>query len=148
MNKKGFSILEVTVVVAIIGSLMTMLVPVGIQAIQQGQCQKTISEMQNIAQASVYYYNSNGSCPGSIAAMAGTYLTAAVTSSPFKSTYQLNCNSSLMSVSSVMPTGLVNTNQGTLLLISTSSGQDTVTVSVPVINQYMVRPLYAKSYPS
>ena len=53
-----------------------------------------------------------------------------------------------MSVSSVMPTGLVNSNQGTLMLVTTSAGQDTVTVSVPVINQFMVRPLYAKNYPS
>ena len=65
LNKKGFTMLEVTVVVLIVGVILSMLIPNCISRINQAKYEKTVSELTTIAQASVDYFNFTGSWPDS-----------------------------------------------------------------------------------
>ena len=147
LNKKGVSALEATIIAAIIGYILSMIISNGIQQIQISQFQKTVTEMKAIAQASIDYYVSQGSCPTGINQLAPTFMPQAVTSSPFNSSYQLSCSSNAVSVSDWIPTGLAQKNpEGPLLQITTSGGQDNITITQTISYAFIGRALYEKNY--
>ena len=146
LNKKGSSLLEVAVTVSIIAVVLYAIVSFSIRRVQNAEFQRAVFEMQSIAKASISYFIAQGSCPTGPVQLTPTYMPQAVTSSPFNSNYQISCGVSSVSVSDTIPTGVeLNNPVGPLLQISTSGGQDTITITMAVPNQYMGRLLYEKN---
>ena len=146
LNKKGSSLLEVAVTIGIIAVILYAIASFGIRRVQNAEFQRAIIEMQTIAKASIGYYLAQGSCPTGPAQLTPTYMPQAVTSSPFNSNYQISCGTSSVSVSNTIPTGVeLNNPVGPLLQISTSGGQDIITITMAIPYQYMGRVLYDKN---
>jgi Tfp pilus assembly protein PilV len=147
-NNRGVSILEAMAVVIIIVMLLSAIISNGMQRVQFAQYQKTVTEMQSIAQASLDYYQAQGSCPTGPSQLAPTYMAHAISSSPFNSSYQISCGVISVSVENTIPTGIARQNPGgPLMQITTSGGQDNITVTMTIPFQFSGRLLYEKNNP-
>ena len=56
---KGFTVIELVIVVAIIGILLVAIISNGMNYINRAKFQSTVREMGSIAQAAIDYYNSS-----------------------------------------------------------------------------------------
>ena len=151
LNKKGVSILEVSVVVVIVCMLISSVIANGKPRVDKANIEKTVNEMMSIAQASLDYYNSQSYWPVVPSDLAPTYMNGAVTSSPYGGKYiikgQTNDQNNSVTVSTTVPLGLVqNYYQGTLLEISPGVSQDTIRITQQLPNKFSGRLEYEKIY--
>jgi len=139
--------LEVTAVVTIIACILSIVITVNMGRLQSANLIRTTIEMQSIIQATIDYSNNQGSCPISINQLAPTYMPLAVTSSVFKTYYQLSCTSNMVSVSDLIPTGIVKSNPiGSLFQITTIGKQDNISITSTVPFHFSAKLLYDKKY--
>ena len=147
LNKKGVSILEVTVVVGIVGAVLSMVISSYINRINNANYQKTVNELTVIAQASVDYFNSVGSWPTQVSQLAPQFIPNTVTSSPFGTNYQISSVNSVGTVSVLIPSGIAQNNpQGPLLVIIHQGNQDQIEISQTVKNELTSRLNYDLKY--
>ncbi|MCK5451463.1 MAG: prepilin-type N-terminal cleavage/methylation domain-containing protein [Candidatus Omnitrophica bacterium] len=77
LNKKGFTLVEIMIVVAIIGLLAAIAIPNFVQARTNAQTNACIANMKQLEGAVVLFNLDNGADPANVAALAPIYLTAA-----------------------------------------------------------------------
>lgn len=135
--------LEVTVVVIIVGVILSMLIPDSISRINQAKYEKTVSELTTIAQASVDYFNFTGSWPDSGSWPSELYPkfipdggnpANAVTSSPFGTAYNISWINNIVTVSVLIPTGIAQNNplEGQLWTKTNQGSQDLIQITQTV----------------
>ena len=76
-NKKGFTLIELVVVMVLIGSLALIIVPKYVNNVAKGKIATTKANIESIrSAASLYSSNNSGSYPATLATMVPTYLRA------------------------------------------------------------------------
>ena len=124
-----------------------MVIPNYINRINNAKYQKTVNELTAIAQASVDYYVSEGSWPTGISQLAPQFMPTAVTSSPFKTSYQIICVNNIVTVSVLIPTGIAQKSPlGQLLVLNNQGAQDQLEISQTVPNELTSRLSYQLKY--
>ena len=124
--KKGFSVLEAMVAVAILSMLFSMITENAKTRINKAMLERTVNEMMSIAQESIDFYNSKGNWPVDVGELCPTYM-ASVSNSPFGGKYQINNLNNAVSVSTNVPSGLAeHYYQGDLLEILPGTGLDKI----------------------
>lgn len=73
-NKKGFTLVELVVVIAILGILAGIAVPRFMDATATARGAKVIADLRTIDSAATMYYAKEGSYPATVAAMKTGYL--------------------------------------------------------------------------
>ncbi|MFH1837004.1 MAG: prepilin-type N-terminal cleavage/methylation domain-containing protein [Candidatus Omnitrophota bacterium] len=76
LGKKGFTLVEIMIVVAIIGLLAAIAIPNFVQARTSAQTNACISNLKQIEGAIVLYNLDTGADPATVAALAPDYLKA------------------------------------------------------------------------
>jgi len=130
-SKKGFSLIELCIVLAVLSILAGSITPVFIKRIQIKAGEKTSLEMSVIQQAALSYFVANNAWPGSLTALQNDgYLDSSwVTNNPWQNAYNISSTASSFTVSTDVPqewTRLVARD-----LPSTSISANTVRSSVP-----------------
>ena len=74
-NRKGFTLVELMAVIAVIGILAAIVVPKFSGATDQAKVAQIQGDLRTIGAAVTMYYATEGKYPDSAAAMAPTYLT-------------------------------------------------------------------------
>jgi type II secretory pathway pseudopilin PulG len=162
--KKGFALLELTLVALIIGILSATIIINGTNFINRAKFQATVREMGSIAQAAVDYYNSSNnpndprdpqplSWPADISTLANNkdsnnnYIPQDSTTNPFGFNYQLGFANNMVTVSTTIPSGiLIDHSEGSFLnIIPVPAGQQiSITQSIP--NEFSGRLDYDLQY--
>ncbi len=149
-SKKGYSLLEVIAVVAIVGVLFSMVLANYKIRVNKAGLEESVNEMMSIAQASLDFYNDRlpqGIWPSDPSDLYPKYMYAAVTSSPFGGNYQINGLNNTVTVSTMVPSGLArNYYQGTLLQIVPGAAGDTISVTQGLHNEFSGRLEYERRY--
>lgn len=162
-NAKGFSLVEILLVITIISSIMLALMQYASMQVSQARREKTATQIQQILSAALSYYTANGvwpvgtpspigTCGGAGDNLSGTtqtlqaghYLPAVVTKNPWGAAYSLNCtnNPGVFTVSTLADNnsdGL--TIAGMLPIASNAGGLVTASVQIPVQNLNNARSL-------
>ncbi len=146
-SKRGYTLIEITAVVAIIALVFSMVMGGYKTRIIKAKLEQTVNEMMSLAQASLDFYNAQGSWPMSPSDLVPTYMYAAVPSSPFGGKYQINGLNNTATISTIVPSGLAqNYYQGTLLEISPGAVNDTILITQRLGNEFSGRLEYGKKY--
>jgi len=130
-NKKGFSLVELCIVIGIMAVLAGSIAPVFIKRIQIKAGEKTSQEIAIIEQAGLAYFAANSSWPASLTVLKNAgYLNPSWTANnPWQNPYAISSSTSGFTVSTVVPqewAGLVARD-----LPASSVSGTTVTSSVP-----------------
>ena len=130
-NKKGFSLIELCVVMAILAILTGSIAPIFIKRIQIKAGEKTAREISAIEEAALAYYVTNNAWPSNIQALQSNgYLNPSwVTNNPWQNPYAVSSTQNSFTVSTTVP------NEWTSLvardLPTSSILQNSVTSTVP-----------------
>ena len=156
---KGFTVIELVIVVAIIGILLVAVISNGMNYINRARFQSTVREMGSIAQAAIDYYNSSNNpndatnpqpltWPASNASgLGGPYMPQAVTSNPFGNSYQITGGNNMVTVSTVIPNGvLIDPNEGSFLSVKPVAGGQQISITQSVPNEFTGRLTYDIQY--
>lgn len=73
-SEKGFSLVEMVVVVAVLGILVAIVVPALLSAVDRSRQRRSMADMANIARASGMYQVDNGRFPPALAALQPDYM--------------------------------------------------------------------------
>ena len=138
-NKKGFSLLELTIVVMILTTLLTFAVPSMYRTYLEKAGTKTALEIQNIQDAARSYYLQSGSpgWPSSINTSPGDlesngFLPASWNAlNPFGNSYTISSSSSLFTVTTTVNDGAQNIVASKLPLSGVSGTTVTSTIGIP-----------------
>jgi len=134
---KGFSLLELTIVVIVLTVLMTFAVPSMYRSYLEKAGTKTALEIQNIQDAARSYYLQKGSWPNSINTPpgdleSGGFLPTSWNAlNPFNNIYTINSTPSFLTVSTNVSDGSQNIIASKLPLSHTSGVTVTSTIEVP-----------------
>jgi len=145
LNNKGFTMLEVTAVLFIVGVILSMVIPSYISRINQAKYEKTVNELTALTQAAIDYYNLEGTWPDTGAwarELSPKFIAHAVISSPFGRPYNIIGVNNMVTASVLIPTGIGQKNEESPLLeiIPQSSGaQDLIKVTQIVKNEFTGR---------
>ena len=138
-NKKGFSLVELCIVLVVLSILAGSITPVFIKGIQIKAGEKTALEMSTIQQAASAYFAANNAWPASIQALQSAgYLNSSWSgNNPWSNAYTISSNASAFTVSTTVPqewTGLVARDLPTSSVSGTTVGS---TVPAPTQNNYL-----------
>jgi len=146
-SKRGYTLIEVTAAAAMMAMVFSIIMGGYQTRIDKAKLEQTVNEMMSLAQASLDFYNSQGSWPATPGDLAPAYMYAAVTSSPFGGTYQINGLNNTATISTIVPSGLAqNYYQGTLLEISPGPANDTILITQRLANEFSGRLEYERRY--
>jgi len=146
-SKRGYTLIEVTAVVAIIAIILSIVIGGYQTRINKARFERTVDEMMALAQASLDFYNSQGTWPGTPINLASTFMYAAVTSSPWGRNYQISGLNKAVTISTSVPSGLAQKYyQGTLLVILPGVPNDTIAITQQLPNELSGRLEYEKKY--
>ena len=131
-NNKAFTLLEMTIVLAIICALTTVVGVRVVESVRILAAEKTAREMKVIQDAAKAYYVDNKAWPASIAVLkTGGYLASAwTTNNPFGNAYNISTSGSSFQVSTNLQTnyhGVITAN-----LPSVTTSGDTATSTIPI----------------
>jgi len=147
--KKGFTLLEVTVVMAVVIVLLSSVISRGMHWVNRARFQATVREMGSIVKASIDYYNSSSSDPAmltwppDISNLAPIYMPQAIISSPLGGSYRLNFGRNAVTVSTVIPKGILkDTTEGSFLNIVPQASGDQISITESVPNEFSSRLVY------
>jgi len=151
--KKGFTVLEVTLVIVILGGLLTMVIGNCMNFINRAKFQATVREMGTIAEAAIDYYNSSSNDPHtlawpiSISSLAPTYMPKAVTSSPLGGSYQMAFANNMVTVSTVIPKGIgLDPMEGSFINLTSVPEGDQISITRSIPNEFSGRLSYDLKY--
>ena len=157
--KKGFTLLELTVVTLMAGVLLAAVINCGINYVNRAKFQATVREMGAIAQAAIEYYNSSNNpndpvnpqalaWPDPDASKLGSpYLPRALDLSPFGGKYQLAFANNMVTVSTIIPQGtLIDPSEGSFLNVTQLNGALQISITQSVPNEYSGRLSYDLQY--
>ena len=104
-NKKGFSLIELCIVIGLLAILAGSITPVFIKRVQVKAGEKTAQEMSVIQQAALSYYVANNAWPASIQALqsAGYLNPSWVSNNPWQNAYTISSNATSFTVSTTVP---------------------------------------------
>lgn len=104
-NKRGFSLIELCIVIGLLAFLAGSITPVFIKRVQVKAGEKTAQEMSVIQQAALSYYVANNAWPASIQALqsAGYLNPSWVTNNPWQNAYTISSNATSFTVSTTVP---------------------------------------------
>ena len=104
-NKKGFSLIELCIVLGVLAIFTSTVTPVFIKRVQIRAGEKTALEMSVIQQAALSYYTANNAWPGGIQALqsAGYLNPAWVANNPWQNAYLISFGSGSFTVSTIVP---------------------------------------------
>ena len=104
-NKKGFSLIELCIVIGLLAILAGSITPVFIKRVQVKAGEKTAQEMSIIQQAALSYFTVNAAWPANLAALKSTgYLNPSwVTNNPWQNAYTISSNATSFTVSTSVP---------------------------------------------
>ena len=71
-NKKGFTLLELLIVLVIIGVIAGLMFPVLTSQIEKSRAQEAVTALGTVKEKMAQYYNTNGSYVGAILGVTGT----------------------------------------------------------------------------
>ena len=130
-NKKGFSLIELCIVMAILAVITGSITPIFIKRIQIKAGEKTAMEISAVEQAALVYYVANNAWPASIQTLqsAGYLNPSWVTNNPWQNPYIVSSTQNSFTVSTTVPsewTALVARD-----LPTSSIAQNSVTSTVP-----------------
>jgi len=137
INHKGFSLLELTLVIIVTTMLLTFAVPSMYRAYLEKAGTKTALEIQNIQDAARSYYLKNGSWPSSINTApndleSSFYLPSGWNAvNPFNNSYTTSSTSALFTVSTNVADGAQNIVASKLPLSNVSGVTVTSTIGLP-----------------
>ncbi|MBF0570448.1 MAG: type II secretion system protein [Candidatus Omnitrophica bacterium] len=136
--KNAFTLLELTLVMVIIGVLLTTIISNGAKFIDRARFQATVREMGSIAEAAMDYYNSS---------LGDTYMTQADKSNPFGYSYQLAFKNNMFTVSTTIPKGiLIDPNEGSFLIVTPGATGDQISITRSMPNEFSGRLIYDLLY--
>ncbi len=153
--RKGFTLLELTAVMMIVGILLTTVISNGINYINRAKFQATVREMGSIAQSAIDYYNSHASTwPSDLAALSNNInpddnnMPQVVNSNPFNiSGYQLSFANNSVTVSTMIPKGiLIDPNEGSFLIVNPGTAADQISITQSIPNEFSGRLIYDLKY--
>ena len=109
-NKRGFSLIELCIVIGLLAILAGSITPVFIKRVQVKAGEKTAQEMSVIQQAALSYYVANNAWPASIQALqSASYLNPSwVSNNPWQNAYTISSNATSFTVSTTVPQEWVN----------------------------------------
>ena len=131
VSSKGFTLIELCIVMAILAILAGSATPVFIKRIQIKAGEKTALEISAIEQAALAYYVANNAWPNNMQALqnAGYLNPSWVTNNPWQNPYNVSSTQNSFTVSTTVPvewTSLVARD-----LPTSSVSQNSVTSTVP-----------------
>ena len=133
INKKGFSLIELTIGVLLLSILMSAVVPNFVMGIRQEAAKKTAVEMLQIQEAARKYYVDKGSWPADFPTLAAGYLDptwSATNLNPFGNPYSVSILSPNLIVQTNIPTDVYQVAGANLQMVNylTVTGQPVETV--------------------
>ena len=131
LAKRGFTLAEACLVLLIAGVLIAAVFYSAGKMRQAGLAQRTINELNAIADAGTRYYQEKGAWPQGLADLRPEYLSAASSDfNPFGSSYTITAGVSSVSVSTLLPKGLVTSRSfGTQVVVVEQAENDLVSVT-------------------
>jgi len=104
-NKKGFSLIELCIVMAILAVLTGSIAPIFIKRVQIKAGEKTAMEISSIEHAALVYYVANNAWPSNIQALQSSgYLNPSwVTNNPWQNPYTVSSTQNSFTVSTTVP---------------------------------------------
>jgi prepilin-type N-terminal cleavage/methylation domain-containing protein len=110
INRRAFSLIELSVAMAVMAVLSSSIVPIAIRSLQIKAAEKTALEMAMIQDASRNYYTDHSFWPADIAALKNqSYLNSTWTAqNPWKNPYQVTSTSKQFTVSTQVPSQWAN----------------------------------------
>jgi prepilin-type N-terminal cleavage/methylation domain-containing protein len=163
--KKGFTLLELTVVLVIVGVILATIIGNCTNYVNRARFQKTVREMNSLAQAAIDNYNSSNNpndttnpqplvWPGATSALANnanpnnSNMPQAVTTNPFGNNYQLSSGNNMVTVTTIIPGGvLVDPTEGSFLNVTSVPGGTQISITLSIPNEYTGRLTYDIKYP-
>ena len=162
--KKGFTLLELTVVMVIVGVLLVTIISNCTNFMNRAKYQATVREMGSIAQAAIDYYNSSNNpndsknpqplvWPSGTSALAGdsdtnnNNMPQAVIKNPFGNAYQIISGNNMVTVSTIIPNGiLIDPTEGSFLNITSVATGKQISITQSIPNEYSGRLSYDLQY--
>ena len=105
-NKKGFTLIELSIVMAVLAILAGSITPIFIKKIQVKAAEKTALEISAIEQGALAYYVANNAWPGNIQALQHTgYVNPSWNANnPWQNPYSVSSTQNSFTVSTTVPT--------------------------------------------
>ena len=162
--KKGVTLLELTVIMVIVGVLLTVIISNCTNFINRAKFQATAREMGSIAQAAIDYYNSSNnpndpsnplplawpSNPSMLANNAdpnNNNMPQAVKRNPFGYSYLLSNGNNMVTVSTYIPKGILeDPSEGSFLTINHLATVDQISITQSIPNEFSGRLTYDLQY--
>lgn len=134
---RGFTLVELAIVLAILAVLASAVAPVGIRQVEVRYAQRTGREITAIQEAAKWYYVDTRGWPGAIDQLrAGGYLSASwPAATPWGDPYTLSAAGTTLSVSAEVPAGLEGVVTQFLISPTTAPGAPgkvRVTSTIPI----------------
>lgn len=163
--EKGFTLLELTVVLVIVGVILATIIGNCTNYVNRARFQKTVREMNSLAQAAIDNYNSSNNpndttnpqllvWPRTTSALANnanpnnSNMPQAVTTNPFGNNYQLIPGNNMVTVTTTIPSGvLIDPTEGSFLNVTSVPGGQQISITLSVPNEYTGRLTYDIKYP-
>jgi prepilin-type N-terminal cleavage/methylation domain-containing protein len=151
--KSGFTLLELTIVLVIIGILLVAIISNGTNFINRAKFQATVREMGSIAQAAIDYYSSSSSdpnmltWPASLSSLAPIYMPQPLTLSPLGARYLLSFGNNSVTVTTTIPNGiLIDPTEGSFLNIMPMPTGQQISITQSIPNEFSGRLDYDLQY--
>jgi type II secretory pathway pseudopilin PulG len=162
--KKGVTLLELTVIMVIVGILLTAIISNCTNFINRVKFQATVREMGSIAQAAIDYYNSsnNPNDPSNPVPLAwplnpsmlannadanNNNMPKIVKSNPFGYSYLISNGNNMVTVFTYVPKGILeDLNEGSFLTINHLATVDQISITQSIPNEYTGRLTYDLQY--
>ncbi len=105
---KGFTLFELAVVLAVLGTITTAALPFFIRRAETTAAQKTAKEVSDIQNAARWYYLTNRAWPGSIQALksAGFLDPSSAPTNPWGYSYSIASNSRSLTLATTVPNSI------------------------------------------
>lgn len=130
MSEKGFSIIEVILVIGIIAFMVAGLMSAGDGMLENSRALKLAKDMDTISAAAESYFWTMGSFPSGIDALIGHYIPGGFSGiNPWGYPYEIQNTGSMITVSSILPSGLKSDLEGLQVVHSVSANKDTMSVN-------------------
>ena len=132
LGKKGFSLIELSLVLAITAVLISIVLYSAKAVRQAALAERTVEELSSIAVASTGYYNQNGTWPAALSDLrqSGYLVATSGDLNPFGSAYIITGRGEIVSVSTLLPKGLVSANSfGSEIVVTNQGSNDSVSIT-------------------